>query len=225
MKKIIFTLLFLGTVSAGGLFAYNFYINPATDNSNINQDSELSQDLAEIDSLLNPDENSEEDNEDLLSPEDLFEADEFISDESDSGKRKVPSLTQQKIFENSFIRFSHPGFVSFQKETVNFLEIWNQEKSIGTINIYDNPENISIAEFVKRDNLVNYFEEAKIKGVENEEFEVPTAREAFVFREFPGIELMDVYLVSFDKVFVLVKDYSDDKVVGEYLVRSMEKSE
>jgi hypothetical protein len=225
MKKLVFSIIglsFLGSIGIGAFLVFggleNF--NPATGTPVEFEeffDEENDNEIEEIDVIS-------EILDDILDEEDVDEGEELVT----PTRRPVPGRTRAaNLYENAFIRFSYPGFIEFRDETLNFLSVWNtnSEARQGTINIYNNVEELSLEEFVAaRDNIVDYFAESASRGLSFEEFDIPTAIRAVKFSDYPEIETTDIYLVEFSGLVVLAKDFSEDKIVGEYLLRSMEKS-
>jgi hypothetical protein len=216
MKKFIFILILLGAVGSS-VVIYLGVKNGFNFDTGIQTSTELTEldpNIAEINDILS----------DVVVDDQILFEEPVIEEQPVTTRLPVMSnLKSAKLFENPFIRFSYPGYIEFKNETLNFIEIFQDEASIGTINIYADPEDLSLQEFVKKDNLIDYFTESSLKGIEMQEFNIPTAVSAFKFEAYPELNIADIYLLKFNGVIVVAKDYSTDKVVGEYLVRSMEK--
>jgi hypothetical protein len=241
MKKFVFSLVALGFLGSIGLGVF-VYINKGSEifttpanylglSKAINESSTslIDEDVAAIQDILNQSVESDLDLSDLtnLSDSEIADLTTTSSDSSESGtkKRMVPKIfTTQKFFENAFIKFTHPGYIEILNGSISFIEVKSKEELIGTINIYSNPEKLSLEEFVKRDNLVDYFAEANKLGIPAEDFAIPTSTKAVKFTEYPGTKVSDIFLVEFDGLVVVAVDFSEDKVVGEYILRSMEKT-
>jgi hypothetical protein len=223
MKKFVFLLIAIGVIGAlgAGFYLYSNQIAIISEKEVVEDiDSETNEEIDLINSII---ENTEQDSLEEL-PEDLSDIPEEIS----NSKKRLPvmsSIKSAKLYENAFIRFSHPGYITFKNETLTFLEIWNDDVLIGTINLYSNPEGLEIKEFVKKDNLIDYFTESMAKGLNFEEFEIPTAVKAFKFTDYPELQPGDVYLIEFANLIIVSKDFSEDDVVGEYLLKSLEKTQ
>lgn len=229
MKNIVFILLVVGIFGAAGAgyFAYqNGYLN---DLNFLNQEPEqeliieADKDIDLINEILNEAEDNGTSDESVELPEGTSDISDILTT-----KGRLPvinSMRAAKLYENAFIRFSHPSYIIFKNETLTFLEIWNENELIGTINMYSNPENLPIEEFVKKENLIDYFSEAISKGLTFEPFEIPTAIKAFKFSNYPELKVADIYLIEFSGLILVSKDFSEDKVVGEYLLRSIEKTQ
>jgi hypothetical protein len=229
MKKLVIIILLLGFISSTAVIALTAskgfgFISDLFNNGLAINEVETDDSIQEISDILNEselDQNQEFDFE--FTDEDLFGD---STEEPDKPKRLsvVPSIRAAKVFENAFIRFSHPSYIEIKNLNINFLEIWNdEEEMIGTINVYSNPEGLSLEEFVKKDNLVDYFTESQARGIESSNFDIPTAETGVKFNAYPELKTADIYLIKFNDSIILAKDYSEDKVVGEYLLRSMEK--
>lgn len=148
--------------------------------------------------------------------------------EQPAANNRIPvsaSLRSVKLYENPFIRFSYPSYISFKSQTLNSVEIWNKEELAGTINIYSNPDELSLEDFSQKDNIIDYFTEGAAKGLVSEDFEIPTAKRVVRFSDYPELKKADIYLIEFNQLIVIAKDFSSDDVVGEYLLRSMEKTQ
>lgn len=135
------------------------------------------------------------------------------------------SLKTVQLFENPFIRFSYPSYISFKSQSLNFIEVLNQEVLIGTMNIYSNPEELSLEEFSQKENIVDYFTESQKQGTSFEVFDIPTAKRAVKFANYQELQIADVYLIELNQIIVIAKDFSEDDVIGEYLLKSIEKSQ
>lgn len=236
MKKFIFTIIGLSVSGAVGLAAYSYSTTgsfiPLPNNSleieNLQVDqSELDPQIDAISQILNE---AESPDSNIDFPE---LGGEGVDGMPSNGSIKIPkpkrvsvsqNLKAAQLYENPFIRFSHPAYISFKNQTLNFLEIWKEEEMVGTINIYSNPENLSLEEFVKGENLVDYFTESQAKGVTSEEFDIPTAKRAVKFADYLELKQSDIFLIDLDGTIVVAKDFSSDKIVGEYLLRSIEKT-
>jgi hypothetical protein len=236
MKKFIFTIIGLSVSGAIGFAAYSYSTTGSfflvsnndlkVENLQVDQ-SELDPEIDAISQILNE---AESPDADIAFPELGGEA---VDGMPASGGIKIPkpkrvsvnqNLKAAQLYENPFIRFSHPAYISFKNQTLNFLEIWKEEEMIGTMNIYSNPEKLSLEDFVKGENLVDYFTESVAKGVTSEDFDIPTAKRAVKFSDYLELKQSDIYLIDLDGTIVVAKDFSSDKVVGEYLLRSIEKS-
>lgn len=229
MKNIVFILLIVGIFgSAGaGYFAYqNGYLNSLNFlNQEPEQDLviEADKDIDLINEILNEAADNGTSDESVELPEGTSDISDILPT-----KGRLPvisSMRAAKLYENAFIRFSHPSYIIFKNETLTFLEIWNEDELIGTINMYSNPENLPIEEFVKKENLIDYFTESVLKGLSYEPFEIPTTIKAFKFSNYPELKVADIYLIEFSGLILVSKDFSEDKVVGEYLLRSIEKTQ
>lgn len=243
MKKIVFSIIAIVIIAQIALIGYYLFKNNGTLPNFINYDqilqrlknSEISptaidKDIAMIQDILAASENNELNNEEL-DLEDLDLSDikpnlENLNQENTTlGSRVVPQIFKiQQTFENAFIRFSHPNYISVINKNISFLEIYNNETLVGTLNIYSNPEKLSLENFVKKDNIVDYYLESSKLGILTEEFKVPTVSKGVVFRQYPGTKEADIYLLDMDGFIVVASDFSEDKIIGEYLLRSIEKT-
>lgn len=224
MKKFVFSIIgvcFVGTIGLG-IFAWTSGIDMMfLPTQSIPEQTEPEIEIGDFDAEI----------EEIDEISNIL--DELITEETEeevempASRRPVPGRTRAaNLYENAFIRFSYPSFIEFRDETLNFLSVWNTDTDTraGTINIYNNVEELSLEEFVERDNIVDYFAESAARGLLFEDFEIPTAIRAVKFPNYPEIEVADIYLVEFAGLVVLAKDFSEDKIVGEYLLKSMEKS-
>lgn len=248
MKKFIFTLIIIGIFSSIGLGGFVYFTKGskildlegfknlitkqfANQITDLNSEESIDSDIAVIQDILNNTTGEKIDLGDLanLSQDELttvIGSKATDSEELDtSKKRMVPKLfTAQKFFENAFIKFSHPSYLEILNGSLSFVEIKSSNELIGTLNIYSNPEKLSLEDFVLRDNLVNYFEEANKLGLEIAEFEIPTSVRSVKVSEYPGTKKSDIYLIEFEGLIIVAVDFSEDNVVGEYILRSMEKT-
>lgn len=228
MKKFVFGIVgisFIGTIGLG-IFSWSGGINmlnlpmqslPEQIDTEIEVDDFFDTEIEDIDEISG------------ILEELIVEEDEDLEEEVSRPvpSRPVPGRTRAaNLYENAFIRFSYPSFIEFRDETLNFLSVWNNDTDTreGTINIYNNVEELSLEEFVQRDNIIDYFTESEAKGLQFEEFEIPTATRTVKFPDYPEIDTADIFLIEFSGLVVLAKDFSEDKIVGEYLLKSMEKS-
>ena len=141
MKKLVIIILVLGFVSSTAVIALTAskgfgFISDLFNNGLTINEVETDDSIQEISDILNESESDQNQEFDFdFNEEDLFAE---TNEEPDKPKRLsvVSSIKAAKIYENAFIRFSHPGYIEVKSINLNFLEIWNdEEEMIGTVNI------------------------------------------------------------------------------------------
>jgi hypothetical protein len=220
MKKLLLILILLGLVGGAGFVGYKFvypmFAPPAP--------TESEQVTEEVDTTEPTEEEiiiEEEDATTVSAAEEVVI--ETESPTSTTTKRKVPVLSEKKLFENTFVRFAYPSNLEIQTKTMNSLEVFKDTKRIGTIAIYNNDESLALEAFLQKDNLVDYFTESAKFNIKPTELDIPTAVKAFMFKDFPGFVPSDIVVIEFDKLILIVTDWSDNDIIQEYLVPSIEK--
>lgn len=226
MKKAIILILFLAVLGGGGYYAYLTFMAPdAPTETNSSDESSLGDSgIIEDTTVLEDEGNSDE--MEVTTDEEIF-ADETADGTGSTpplGKRRVPLLSKKELFDqNPFVRFSYPSSLEIRTENINSLEVWKGEERIGLISIYTNEDSQTLEQFVQRENIVDYFTDAAQYNISPKPVEVPTTKRTVLFKDFPGFAVSDIYLMEYANLVLVVQDWSDNDIIGQYLVSSMEK--
>jgi hypothetical protein len=154
--------------------------------------------------------------------EDLIE-DEIIEEEPEqeepSGPR--PSLIDLSFYSDDRINFTYPSeFEVVEVSDLAFELTTGQGNLVATFDMFENRENLSISEFVKNDNIVDYVAEAERGAIKPETLAV--AEEAIYLADFPGFITQDVYLVRIPGFIILIQARNQKDLVRQYVVPTLE---
>ena len=130
-------------------------------------------------------------------PEDITSAE--LSVNSDVGvKIKTPDLTPQE-FKNSFLKFSYPINITAQSVSLSSLDLNSIEDKLLNLSFFNNPERLSVKEFVTdSSNVTNFF-----KNLTPEKLEIANVDEAYVVIDVALATKF--YIVKSDNIIVLIE--------------------
>ena len=130
-------------------------------------------------------------------PEDITSAE--LSVNSDVGvKIKTPDLTPQE-FKNSFLKFSYPINITAQSVSLSSLDLNSIEDKLLNLSFFNNPERLSVKEFVKdSSNVTDFF-----KNLTPEKLEIANVDEAYVVIDVALATKF--YIVKSDNIIVLIE--------------------
>ena len=228
MKRFFLLIILLGLIGGAGYFGYQylypmlFGVNDQTVNTPTEQLTPEPENSKNIDSTTT---DTTETDSTIIAEErsPIIEEPASNTAEPITNKRKVPTLSEKKLFENNFVRFAYPSSLEIQTKTMNSLEVFKDTERIGLISIYNNEANTPLEDFLKSENLVDYFNEGAKFSILPTDLEIPTAKRSFLFKDFPGFVKSDIAVLEFDKLIVVVSDWSASEIVKEYIVPSIEK--
>ncbi len=111
----------------------------------------------------------------------------------------VPDNLADLSFKNSFLSFKYPVNLIVQNTSLSALDFSDVEKKLFNLSFFNNPEQLSAADFVAQSTSVqNYFE-----GLTPEKLDIENVSEVFVVNDVST--KLKVYLIQQDNLFVVIE--------------------
>jgi len=134
---------------------------------------------------------------------------------------KVPHYIDLSFYENTLFNFTYPDAYEVNEDSDLAYSITKDGEAIAYIDVFDNPEGLSIAAFLENDNIVNYLLEATKLDLETETLEV--GEKTIYIKDYPGINTQDVYLIQFTDKIIIVQVQAEQPAVKSIIISTIEE--
>jgi len=212
----------IGTVTTEEIFNENEHLNDAkneivdseletadteNENSNDSQQEALEND--------NDAENTDSPVSDKESLDEEQQADETLSEYDQT------EYINLKFYEDEIMNFTYPSDYEILNTSDLSLEIQKNGQNLAYLDIFENPEQLSLTDFLKQDNISNYLLDVTSYKLETESLDI--GQSTTYIKDYPGIQKQDIYLVVFNDKIILIKVFEEKEAIKKYLVSNLEE--